>query len=112
MVKRGAKELYIVVEEKLVAALCSLEKLAEGKASYEKEMEAFSMVLRQEFEGLVKRLQDYKMRKEDGIVEFRLEVPTRALKSVVELVENWILPFAWTHKGDLTNQIMQAQNAS
>ena len=101
MVKGGAKELYIVVEEKLVAALCSLEKLAEGKASYEKKMEAFSMVLRQEFEGLVKRLQDYKVKKEDGIVEFRLEVPTRALKSVVELVENWILPFV---KGQKTEQ--------
>ena len=49
----------------------------------------------------MKRLQDYKVKKEDGIVEFRLEVPTRALKSVVELVENWILPFV---KGQKTEQ--------
>ena len=93
MVKRGAEELQIVVEEKLGATLCSLETMGESKADYEKAMEAFAIVLRQEFEGLVKRLQDYKVIKEDGIIEFRLEGPTRALKSAVDLVENWILPF-------------------
>ena len=93
MLKRGAEQLQIVVEEKLAASRGSWETMSEGKANYERAMEAFSVVLRQEFEGLVKRLQDYKVRKEDGIIEFRLEGPTRGLKSVVDLVENWILPF-------------------
>ena len=94
MVKRGAEELQIVVEEKLGATLCSWETMGENKEDYEKAMEAFSIVIRQEFEGLVKRLQDYKVIREDGIIEFRLEGPTRALKSAVDVVENWILPFA------------------
>ena len=93
MLRRGAEELQIVVEEKLSGTLCSMEVLGEGRISYEKAMEAFSRVLRQEFEDLVKRLQDYRVEKEDGLIEFRLEGPALALRSVVDLVEEWILPF-------------------
>ena len=93
MLRRGAEELQIAVEERLSKELCSVDLVKEGRADYKKAMETFSVVLRQEFEGMVKRLQDYKVEKEDGIVEFRLEKPAQALKNVVELIENWILPF-------------------
>ena len=101
MVRRGAEELQILVEEKLGAILCSWEMMGEHKEDYEKEMETFAIVLRQEFEGLVKRIQNYKVVREDGIVEFCLEGPTKALKSAVDMVENWILPFV---KGLKTEQ--------
>ena len=93
MTRRGAEEMQIGVEERLSGILCSVEIVRESRTDYEKAMEAFSVVLRQEFESMVKRLQDYKVKKEDGIIEFRLEEPTRALKNIVELVENWLLPF-------------------
>ena len=93
MLRRGAEEMQIGVEERLSGILCSVEIVRESRTDYEKAMEAFSVVLRQEFEGVVKRLQDYKVEKEDGLIEFRLEKPAQALKNVVELVENWILPF-------------------
>ena len=94
MSRRGAEELQIGVEEKLAGTLCSRDVLEEGKIKYEKAIEEFSGVLRQEFEGLVKRLQDYRVEKEDGLVEFRLEGPVLTLRSVVDMVEEWILPFA------------------
>ena len=93
MVKRGAEEMQIGVEERISGILCSVEIVRENRTEYEKAMEAFSVVLRHEFESMVRRLQDYKVEKEDGIIEFRLEEPTRALKNIVELVENWLLPF-------------------
>ena len=93
MLRRGAEEMEIGVEERLSRELCSVDLMKESRADYEKAMEAFSVVLRQEFEDMVKRLQDYKVEKEDGIIEFRLEKPAQALKNAVELMENWILPF-------------------
>lgn len=93
MLRRGAKELQIGVEERLARELCSVDLVKESKAEYQKEMETFSVILRREFEDIVKRLQDFKVEKEDGIIEFRLEKPAQALKNAVELTENWILPF-------------------
>ena len=93
MIKRGAEELQILVEEKLSRTLCSMEVLSEGRGSYGKAMEVFSKALRREFDDLVKKLQNYKVEKEDGLIEFRLEGPVLALRSVVDLVEDWILPF-------------------
>ena len=93
MRRRGAEELEIGVEERLSRELCSVDLVKESRAEYEKAMKSFSVVLRREFEDMVKRLQDYKVEKEDGIIEFRLEKPAQALKNAVELIENWILPF-------------------
>ena len=94
MIKRGAEELQILVEERLLGTLCSSEVLMEGRENYGKAMEVFSKMLRLEFEELVKKLQSYKVEREDGVVEFRLEEPVLALRSVVDLVEDWILPFS------------------
>ena len=93
MRRRGAEELEIGVEERLSRELCSVDLVKESRAEYEKAMKSFSVVLRREFEDMVKRLQDYRVEKEDGIIEFRLEKPAQALKNAVELIENWILPF-------------------
>ena len=93
MIKRGAEELQILVEEKLLGTLCSAEVLSEGRESYGKAMDVFSKALRWEFEELVKKLQNYKVEGEDGVIKFRLEEPVLALRSVVDLVEDWILPF-------------------
>ena len=93
MRRRGAEELEIGVEERLTKELCSVDLVKESKAEYQKAMEAFSVILRREFEDIVRRLQDFRVEKEDGIVEFRLEKPAQALKNAVELTENWILPF-------------------
>ena len=93
MLRRGAEELEIGVEERLTKELCSVDLVKESKAEYQKAMEAFSVILRREFEDIVRRLQDFRVEKEDGIIEFRLEKPAQALKNAVELTENWILPF-------------------
>ena len=93
MIKRGAEELQILVEERLLETLCSLEVLMEGRENYGKAMDVFSKMLKLEFEGLVKRLQNYKVEGEDGVIKFSLEEPVLALRSVVDLVEDWILPF-------------------
>ena len=93
MRRRGAEELEIGVEERLAKELCSVDLIKESKTEYQKAMEAFSVILRREFEDIVRRLQDFRVEKEDGIVEFRLEKPAQALKNAVELTEDWILPF-------------------
>ena len=93
MKKRFAEELQIRVEEKLTKELCSVDLVKENEVEYQKELETFAVVLRREFEDIVKRLQDFKVEKEDGIIEFSLEKPAQALKNAVELTEDWILPF-------------------
>ena len=93
MKRRFAEELQIGVEERLTKELCSVDLVKENEVEYQKALETFAVILRREFEGIVRRLQDFKVEKEDGIVEFRLEKPAQALKNAVELTEDWILPF-------------------
>ena len=93
MKRRYAEELQIRVEERLTKELCSVDLVKENEVEYQKALETFAVILRREFEGIVKRLQDFKVEKEDGVVEFRLEKPAQALKNAVELTEDWILPF-------------------
>ena len=93
MKRRFAEELQIGVEERLTKELCSVDLVKENEVEYQKALETFAVILRREFEGIVRRLQDFKVEKEDGVVEFRLEKPAQALKNAVELIEDWILPF-------------------
>ena len=93
MVKCIAEELQIIIEKKLSKTLCTSEVLQEGREIYRKVMCEFLNVVKFEMEELVKKLHDFKVKGEEGLIKFCLEKPILAMKNIINLVENWILPF-------------------
>ena len=98
MIRRTAEEIQIIVEEQLAQNICSLAVLKAGKEKYSCAMDRFWKVSKEELEKLVKRLHNFKITEEDGVIKFCLDKPIGALKTITNLLEIWVLPFVDTLK--------------
>ena len=93
MIKRSSEEIQIITEEDLLESFCTLEVLKDGKDSYRFAIVKFLNVTKNELEKLVKKLHNYKITDWNGLIKFCFEKPIMAIKSLIKMIQNWILPF-------------------